>query len=296
MDDIGLIRQFNRTLTQHIGVLENHFLGRKRSIGASRVLFEIGSQGMTIRDLRNRLGLDSGYVSRLLRSLETEGLVEVASSAGDARVRSVHLSAKGHEELAILNRLSDETAKSMLEPLNPRQRLELIQSMNAVERLVRASATNIEIQDPTHPMAQACLAHYFRELSERFEQAFDPSISISANPEELTPPKGFFLVAELYGQPIGCGGLKCHVGFGEIKRMWVSPAARGLGIGKRILFQLEVIAFKEGLSLLRLETNKALLEAQRLYRNCGYQEVAPFNNEPYAHHWFEKRLPAPTST
>ena len=77
---------------------------------------------------------------------------------------------------------------------------------------------------------------------------------------------------------------------GEIKRMWTAPGARGLGIARRMLRALEEKARQAGLTRLQLETNRTLSEAQGLYRKEGYEEVAPFNAEPYAHHWFEKRL------
>jgi GNAT superfamily N-acetyltransferase len=162
--------------------------------------------------------------------------------------------------------------------------------MDTTEKLLRASAVRIEIQDPKSRMAQECLAHYYHELAERFDDGFNPDQSISAAPEELTAPNGYFIVAELYGDAVGCGALKCHPKYGEVKRMWVTPSARGLGIGKRILARLEDIARQRKLPVLRLETNKSLVEAQALYRNAGYREVAPFNTEPYAHYWFEKSL------
>ncbi len=290
MDQIARIRRFNRTLTHHIGALDDRFLGRDRSIGASRLLFEIGSQASDVRDLRARLGLDSGYTSRLLRTLEKEGLVAVGRSEEDARVRSVTLTSKGIAEVAALDRPSDEAAVSMLEPLTDRQRAVLIESMDTVERLLRAGATTIEIHDPKSRMAQACLAHYYHELAERFDDGFDPDESISAAPEDLVPPSGYFLVAELHGRAIGCGALKCHAGYGEVKRMWVAASTRGLGLGRRILARLEEVARQQALPGLRLETNRALVEAQALYRSSGYREVAPFNDERYAHHWFEKTL------
>jgi DNA-binding MarR family transcriptional regulator/GNAT superfamily N-acetyltransferase len=290
MDEIVRIRQFNRTLTQHLGVLGINFLGRGRSIGASRILFEIGSQGVAIRDLRTKLGLDSGYTSRLLRTLEKEGLVKVKQSREDARVRSVTLTAEGLKEVVTLNRLSDEAAVLTLEPLTDKQKAALIQSMVTVEKLLRASAVTVDIQDPTSRMAQECLGHYYHELTERFDNGFNPAKSMSAAPEELTHPNGYFVVAELHGDAVGCGALKCHAKYGEVKRMWVAPSVRGLGIGKRILARLEDIARQRKLKVLRLETNKALVEAQTLYRSSGYREVAPFNSEPYAHHWFEKAL------
>ena len=100
-----------------------------------------------------------------------------------------------------------------------------------------------------------------------------------------------FLVARISGEAVGCGGFKPISGEAAyIKRMWISPHARGLGLGKRLLQELETRARRIGYSIICLETNKALHEAQNLYRSAGYVEVPPFNDEPYAHHWFQKRL------
>jgi GNAT superfamily N-acetyltransferase len=128
-------------------------------------------------------------------------------------------------------------------------------------------------------------------LSDRFDDGFDLARSISAADHEMTPPAGLFLVATLHAEPVGCGALKFHPDApAEIKRMWVAPAARGLGLGARLLTELEERAAASGVRTLRLETNRALGEAIRMYRAAGYREVAPFNDEPYAHHWFEKAL------
>ena len=290
MDAVGQIRSFNRTVTQHIGALESRFLGRDRSLGASRLLFEIGAEGIEVRQLRARLELDSGYVSRLLRGLEEEGLVRTGPSAEDARVRVARLTKSGLKELAVLNRLSDQAARALLHRLTTPQRVALASAMGSVERLLLAGAVRLQVVDPRIGAAQYCLQRYFDELAERFEAGFDPTRGISAAPEELTPPRGYFLLAALNGEPVGCGALKCHAGYGEIKRMWVDAASRGLGIGKRILLGLEDLARKRRIPILRLETNKALTEAQALYKASGYREVPRFNDEPYAHHWFEKAL------
>jgi ribosomal protein S18 acetylase RimI-like enzyme len=147
--------------------------------------------------------------------------------------------------------------------------------------------------DPRHPDARRAVRAYVTELAQRFEGGFDPVLSISATDHEMSPPEGLFLIATLYGEPAGCGALKFHPGApAEIKRMWVAPEARGLGLGRRLLAELEARAAVRGVRTLRLETNRALTEAISLYRSAGYREVAAFNDEPYAHHWFEKTLPA----
>ena len=290
MTAIAQVRSLGGTVTHRIGVLEGHFLGRDRSLSASRLLFEIGSNGSEVRHLRARLDLDSGYASRLLRGLEAEGLIRTGRSSSDARARLVTLTTAGRRELAVLNRLSDKAAAALLDRLDDRQRVALVSAMGTVERLLLAGAVRLHVENPRSLAARYCLGHYFEELATRFEAGFDPALSIPADAKELTPPQGFFVLATLNDEPVGCGAMKCHATHGEIKRMWVAPSSRGLGIGKRILDRLEDLARERRLPVLRLETNKALTEAQSLYKSSGYREVSPFNDEPYAHHWFEKAL------
>ena len=150
--------------------------------------------------------------------------------------------------------------------------------------------------DPTHPHARHCLRAYFSELDRRFDTGFDPAKSIPADDAGLRPPAGLLLVATLRGDPIGCGALKFHDREPtEIKRMWVAESARGLGIGRRLLGELEKQAVSGGARAVRLETNKSLVEAISLYRSADYIEVARFNDEPYAHHWFEKQIGSTTA-
>ena len=290
MAAVDVVRSFNRTVTRRIGALDERFLGRRRSLGACRVLFEIGREGIEIRALRARLDLDSGYLSRLLRGLERERLIRTTQAPGDARVGYVILTAAGRKEMAALNRLSDAAGASILESLTQKQQQDLTAAMVAVERLLRAGAVRLKVTAAGSPGARYCIERYFEELAARFEAGFDPKLSISADAGELTPPRGYFVLATLEGDPVGCGALKCHADFGEIKRMWVQGAARGLGVGRRILLRLEELARSRRMPLLRLETNDTLKEAQALYRTSGYREVPAFNAEPYAHHWFEKRL------
>ncbi|MDI5973448.1 helix-turn-helix domain-containing GNAT family N-acetyltransferase [Streptomyces sp. SL13] len=292
---IDQVRRFNRTVTERVGVLHDNYLGRDRPFGAARLLWEIGERGQDIRALRERLGLDSGYVSRLLRSLESDGLVTVEPQARDRRVRTVRLTDAGRAERAALDGRSDELAVSLLEPLNAAQRGRLVAAMAEVDRLLTAATVTLEVVDPGHADAEHCLRSYFAELGERFDSGFDPALSLLPDAGELRPPRGLFLVARLHGEPVGCAGLKLPVGApAEIKRMWVAPHARRLGLGRRFLADLEARAARHGRDVLRLDTNKALAAAIGLYHSCGFQEVAAFNDEPYAHHWFEKRITAPS--
>lgn len=284
------VRRFNRLVTEVVGALDDHYLGRARPLGESRVLWEIGQGTHEIRALRARLDLDSGYVSRLLQRLEASGLVVRAVSDADRRVGTVTLTRAGRAECRLLDERSDELAASLLAPLSPSEQEQLVDAMRTVERLLTAGQVRIAPADPEEPGARWCLESYVAELDERFPTGFDPGASISATPEELRPPRGLLLVARLRGEPVGCGALKHGPEATEVKRMWVAPTARGLGLGRRLLAALEDHAARLGATTLRLETNRTLTEAIALYRSAGYREVAPFNDEPYAHHWFEKHL------
>ena len=282
------IRRYRET---DLGALDETFLARGRPLGQARLLWEIGPDGRDVRDLRSRLDLDSGYLSRLLRSLQDDGLVTIEVNAADGRLRTARLTTAGQAERVELDRRSDEAADSLLGPLSAPQRSRLVSAMAEVERLLAASAVQIGVRDPRHPDARYCLRAYVAELSGRFDSGFDPARSISAADHEMTAPAGLFLVATLQAKPVGCGALKLHPGApAEIKRMWVAAEVRGLGLGRRLLAELEARAAAHGVRVLRLETNRALGEAIGLYRAAGYQEVAAFNDEPYAHHWFEKAL------
>jgi DNA-binding MarR family transcriptional regulator len=291
-DSVALIRSFNRTVTERVGALEESFLGHDRPLGASRLLWEIGNEGADLHELRDRLGLDSGYVSRLIRRLENEGLIVVEAYPADRRRRRLRWTAAGRAEVRELDRLSDLAATALLEGVPVSHHERLLAAIGEVERSLRATLVDIAVEDPRHPDVVHCFARYANELDARFAGGFDAGKSISANPQELTPPAGYCVVARLRGHPIGCGALKLHAAQtpAELKRMWVDPSSRGLGVGRRLLETLEALARENGVRVLRLETNNALREAIELYRRAGFVEVAPFNDEPYAHHWFEKTL------
>ncbi len=289
--DVAHVRSFNRVVTQRIGALDDRYLGTDRPLGQDRLMWEIGAQGCEVRSLRARLGLDAGHASRLLRALESAGLVKVEPSPADRRVRVARLTHRGLSELEILTRRSDELAGSILDPLEPADRDELIDAMRTVKRLLTAGEIDIRQVDPAGDDAQRCIAAYVAELNRRSERGFDPANGVSAEPHEMTPPAGLFLVAYRHGDAVACGGVKHHPGApSEIKRMWVAESARGLGIARRMLVELERDAVRSGASTATIETGAVLVEAIALYRSVGYVEVAPFNDEPFADHWFEKRL------
>jgi DNA-binding MarR family transcriptional regulator/N-acetylglutamate synthase-like GNAT family acetyltransferase len=248
------------------------------------VLFEIGERGATPRDIRARLSLDSGYLARMLRALERDGLV-AAEPGVDRRTKRLTLTAEGRKEMAELDRISDEMAAATLAPLTAEQRERLLRAQAEVRRLLAVSMVEIAPEDPGSADARWCLGHYFAELAERFEEPFDPARTLPTGAHDL------FLLARFDGQPAGCGVLKAlDEDTGELLRMWVDRPHRGLGIAGRLLGELERQASARGHTAVRLYTNRSLDEAKTLYRARGYVEIPRYNDDPYANHWFEKRL------
>jgi len=288
---IRRVRSFNRTVTERVGVLSDHFLDRPRPLAESRLLWEIGREGADVRALRARLSLDSGYVSRLLRALESQRLVVVEKGGGDGRLRRVRLTGKGSRERLLIDRRSDALARGLLRPLDESQQSRLLAAMHEVERLLNASLVEVAVEDPDTPDARWLLAQYFAEIDRRFENGFDPKVARQMRARDMRPPNGRFLVARLRDRAVGCAALWLLPGQpAEVKRMWVAPEARGLGLGRRLLAEIETRALKAGAKVLHLDTNRSLVEAIALYQRCGFVEVPAFNDEPHAQHWFEKKL------
>ena len=290
-DAIARVRRFNRAVTLQIGALDTSFLRRGRPLGAARVLHSIGRGIGEVGRLRESLGLDSGLASRLLRSLEEEGLVETVADPEDARRRVVRLTRKGRREFEAYEQLSDEQARRMLashpDPDTLLSAMDLVACSLLRDRMVLAEA------DPGSGAARACLKAYYDELARRFANGFDVARSRDPDASEMIRPRGAFLLASLDGIPAGCVGLKGGDGdLAEVKRLWVAPSARGHGIARRLLEAVEDAAQELGFRVLRLDTNSALPEAISLYHRTGWREIPRFNDDPYPDVFFEKRLRA----
>jgi len=287
--EIAAVRSFNRRVSSSIGALQDSYLSRGRPLGEARLIFEIGAGGAEIGAIRGRLGLDSGYCSRLLRSLEAQRLIEIRAVAEDGRRRRATLTRAGLAERDAYDERSEALAQSLLACLGESRRARLVAAMGEVERLLRLAAVTIEIQPPGSADAQSAMRAYFVELAERFEEGFDPEAHDPDGDLDMAPPDGCFLIARLDGEIVGCGGLKrLDAETGEIKRVWIAPSTRGLGLARRLMSELEGQARGLGMTRLCLDTNRALTEAQRMYRELGYREIARYNANPYADHWFEK--------
>lgn len=283
-DEIELVRDFNRYYTRRLGVLTDSFLGQGRPLSEARLLFEIGDRA-DLRDLRARLDLDSGYLSRLVRSLATQGLVTIRAHPGDGRVRTVELTTAGRREQSDLNTRSRDSVGDLLSHLTPPQRTQLIAAQQQVRRLVRLASVRIEPVPDGGPAARQCLRAYAAELAVRFPSGYQDSALVRPGETDT------FLVAREEDRAIGCvARRRLTDDTAEVRHLWVSSEARGLGLGRRLLTHLEADAAGLGITTMRLGTHRALTEAIGLYRSSGYREIPLYDDSPYNQLAFEKSL------
>lgn len=289
IDDISRFRRLARAVTTQTGALDTSFLGLGRPLGSARVLNAIGHGKEDVGELRDYLGLDSGLMSRLLRGLEAEGMVETAPAPKDARRRIAKLTEAGQAAFAQYEALSDQSAEVVLGRY--KQTEALLAAADLIATVLGRDRIEIIEADPEDPRVQHCVLAYYDEISEIFGVFFDPQVSGDPEADSLRAPNGTFLLALSDGLPIGCVAVKRQAeGLGEVKRMWVAPAARGLGLAKQLMSAIETHAQRLGLTTLQLDTNGKLTAALHLYRQDGWVEIERYNDNPYAEHFFEKQL------
>ncbi|MFJ9313953.1 GNAT family N-acetyltransferase [Pimelobacter simplex] len=284
---VDVVRRFNLTYTQRIGVLDDSFLGTGRPLAASRLLFEVGNdEGASVRVLRDRLDLDSGHLSRLLRRLEAEGLVATTPDEDDRRRRVVRLTPAGRTAYDDLERRSEDRAASLVAPLTARQQERLAEALATADLLVRAATVRLREVASDDPVARVATQRYFDELDARLPGGFD-----TGGPD-APEPGATYVVAMSDGEPVAYGGIRPVLDdeTAEIKRMWVHGEWRGAGLGARMLRHLEALAVDQGYRRAVLDTNGTLVEAIAMYERSGYRRIERYNDNPYAEAFFEKTL------
>lgn len=289
IDPITRIRRFNRAVVRETGVLEQSYLGRGRPLGPARVLHAIGPDGADLETIRRYLGLDKTLLSRFLKALVDEGMVELAPDRNDGRRRIATLTEAGLAEHTAYNALSDAQANAILSR-HPRAEA-LLDAMDLIGSALGQDEITFAQADPRSETALYCLNEYYAELDRRIDIGFDVNLSADPDATDMMAPRGTFLLAMSDGLPLGCVGLKgTDKGYAEIKRLWIAPSARGLGLAKRMMEQVETAARDLGITLLRLDTNAGLPEAVKLYETSGWTQIERFNDDPYPTHFFEKAL------
>ncbi|MBY6089375.1 helix-turn-helix domain-containing GNAT family N-acetyltransferase [Maritimibacter alkaliphilus] len=289
LTDISRVRRFSRAVTTETGALDQSFLGRGRPLGVARVLNAIGHGRGDVADLRLYLGLDSGQLSRILRGLEEEGLITTETAEEDARRRVAVLTGKGSAEFAEYEALSNANANSLLSRHPDPDKL--LEAMDFIASALTRDRITIELADPESPHANWCLDRYFDEVNRLFKQGFERAKTCDPQAPAMRPPVGAFLLALSDGLPIGCVALKgTDQGYAEVKRLWIAPSARGLGLSKRMMQETEREARRLGIGTLRLDTNEQMPAAIALYEKTGWARIERFNDDPYPTHFFEKKL------
>lgn len=291
LDAIARLRRFNRVVTREIGALDTSYLGRGRPLGAARVLHLVRAEGTELGELRQRLALDTGLLSRLLRGLEREGLVTVATDPTDRRRRIARLTAAGKAEMQVYDALGHAKARQVFDKAGARQEA-LIAAMDLIATVMLQDQVEIRDADPSDPAVLSCLAAYYRLLAERVAGVTPESLPLPLPDAERyrAPDGGACLVAWSDDLPVGCVSLRrLEPGVAEVKRLWVDPVARGLGLGRRLMRAIEARARDLGYAHARLDSNTALTDAIAMYRGDGWTETAPYTAAP-ADIWMIKRL------
>ncbi len=290
LDAIARLRRFNRAVTREVGALDTSFQGRGRPLGAARVLQLVGQTGTDIALIRDRLALDSGLMSRFLRSLEREGLITTASDPADRRRRIARLTRAGAAEMAAYDAIGRDRAARLIARAGSRAD-EVVAAMDLIATLLNRDQLAIRPADPDTPEAHGCLQAYFDELVARVPAA-RPGMFTLPDPQadSYRPPQGRFLIAWSDDLPVGCVSLRPLDGdVAEVKRLWVHDSARGQGLARRLMAAIEDEARDMGLGALKLDTNSALSEAIALYRVTGWTDIAPYTGAP-ADTWLGKSL------
>lgn len=290
LDDIARLRRFNRAVTRAVGALDTSFLGRGRPLGAARVLQLVQPDGTDVALIRDRLALDSGLMSRFLRSLEREGLITTATDPADRRRRIARLTETGRSEMAAYDAIGRDSAARLIARAGSRAG-EVVAAMDLIATLLNRDQLAILPADPDAPEALFCLQSYFDELVARVPAA-QPGMFTLPDPGAASyrPPEGRFLIAWSDDLPVGCVSLRpLDTTTAEVKRLWVHDSARGQGLARRLMAAIEDEARGMGHRMLKLDTNSALSEAIALYRGSGWTDIAPYTGAP-ADTWMGKAL------
>jgi DNA-binding MarR family transcriptional regulator/N-acetylglutamate synthase-like GNAT family acetyltransferase len=278
-DGIAELRLFNRFYTQRIGVLTDRYLGQDRPLAEARLLFEIGSDGSSVHALRERLGLDSGYLSRMLRSLERSGLVETVAAGGpDARRRLARPTPAGQAELAEINRRSDAAMARVVEGLDEPQLQELVTALATVERLLGHDASD-RAGRPVIRRAQAgdaaAIAGVLRRAFAEQEPAFTPDAFAVSTPDPATVVARIATdpvwVAEQDRRVVGTVSAAPRPPSLFVRSLAVLPEARGSGLANLLLAEAERCARRLGLDRLELDTTPFQSAAARVYERFGFR-------------------------
>jgi DNA-binding MarR family transcriptional regulator/N-acetylglutamate synthase-like GNAT family acetyltransferase len=298
---IDAVRRFNRFYTRRIGVLHEGLLGSPLPLTHARVLYEVARRDQpTASALRRELGLNAGYLSRVLARLESGGLLGRRPSAKDGRQSLLRLMPRGKRVFARLDARSRQEVGAMLRALSEPDRRRLVETLGVVERLLGGDgpadggADSYLLRPPeAGDMGWVVERHgilYAREY--QYDQTFEALVAriVGSFVDHFEPRRERCWIAERRGAPVGSVFLvRKSARVAKLRLLLVEPEARGLGIGRRLVEECVRFARQAGYRKLTLWTQSELLPARALYRRAGFRLVGR-----QRHHSFGKDLVAET--
>ena len=295
---VQTVRRFNRFYTRQIGVLHEGLLQSQFSLAEVRVLFELAhADRLTAREIAEVLGLDPGYLSRMLRGFQARGLVRGTRSQTDARQTLLNLTQKGRETFAVLDRRADTEIEGILSRLASAQQSQLLAAMSTIERLLSGTPNSAVpfILRPPEPGDMGWVVHRHGALYRQeygYDEQFEALVAeiVAHFIQHLDAKRERCWIAERGGEIVGSVFLvKDSDAIAKLRLLLVEPSARGLGIGKRLVSECVRFARQAGYKKITLWTQSELLAARKLYQDAGFRLVAE-----KAHHSFSKDLVAET--
>lgn len=286
------VRAFNRFYTKQIGLLRDGLLKTPFSLTQARVLYELGAHpGTRWSELVEELGLDPGYLSRLLKSFEKQGLVRRSNSKDDRRVSHLTLTAKGRKEFEKLNARSEDEIAEMLSKLSGAQQQRLVKSMSAIRELLGpADSGGKTFTLRTHGPGDIgwVIARHGQLYSQEYhwDSTFEGLVAEIAGKflTNFDPQRERCWMAEKDGERLGCVFLvKQSSTVGKLRLLLVDPAARGMGVGSKLVGECIEFARKAGYRKLTLWTNDILHAARRIYERIGFYMVKEEKHHSFGH-------------
>ncbi len=290
-DRIAALRRFDRFYTDTVGALRSGLLDSDYNLTEARILYELASRGTAaIGELRHDLDIDGGYLSRILRSFESGGLAVARTSEVDARRREVSLTETGRRQFAELNRLADERAKAFLGGLSESDQDRLLAAMETIQQVLAGRPrTDLVVLRPPRPgdlgwVIQANAVGYAQEFGwdETYEALVTTIVADFARQHD--PKREAAWIAEVDGAPVGCVFcVRYDDDTAQLRLLLVDPAARGLGIGGRLVEECLRFARAARYQRIRLWTNSVLQDARRLYEKAGFTLVSSERHHSFGH-------------
>lgn len=289
-EKIQAVRQFNRFFTRQIGVLREGLLHSPYPLTEARILFELGHrQDITASDLRRELGLDAGYLSRILGKLEQQGLIEKVRPEHDGRQRLLHLTAEGQKASALLDQRSRDEVAELLNALNAEDQQRLLQAMQTIEGIL---TTGLKFSQPFFlrapvPGDMGWITHRHGALyAEEYgwDEQFEALVAqiVADFVRNFNPARERCWIAEMNGEIAGTIFLvQSSESVAKLRLLLVEPGARGLGLGTHLVEECVRFARLCGYQKIMLWTNSVLVEARHIYEKVGFKLV-----EQEAHHSF----------